>query len=126
MAPPVLRTVQDAAILLGPRFADCTAERLAAAYCDRSRALLGILVRDGSDAAVDLPVRDILSEALRLDAAGLVLAHCHPSGDPEPSAADIASTRRLHDAALGLEIRLHDHLVFADGLYRSFRAMGLL
>ena len=126
MAPPVLRTVHDAATLLGPRFAGCTAERLAAAYCDRSQGLLGILIRDGNDVAVDLPVRAILTEALRLDAAGLVLAHCHPSGDPEPSAVDIASTRRLHDAASALEIRLHDHLIFGDGVFRSFRAMGLL
>ena len=75
---------------------------------------------------VALPIRAIVADALRLDSAGLILAHCHPSGDPEPSAADIAATRRLSEMGAQLGLSLHDHLIFAGGECRSFRALGLL
>ena len=57
---------------------------------------------------------------------GWSIAHNHPSGDPSPSRADIEATRRLAEAAAALGIRLHDHLIFAGGDCRSFRALGLL
>lgn len=54
------------------------------------------------------------------------LVHNHPSGDPTPSAADCRVTARLAEVAGALDIALHDHLVFAGGDCRSFRALGLL
>ena len=54
------------------------------------------------------------------------MAHNHPSGDPRPSRADIQATRRLAETADALDIRLHDHLIFAGTDCRSFRELGLL
>ena len=71
-------------------------------------------------------MRAIFAAGLRHGAEGLVIAHNHPSGDPEPSRADIEATRRLADVAAALGIRLHDHLIFAGGECRSFRELGLL
>ncbi len=123
----IVATARAAADLLAPLFAEARGERLAVAHLDAGRRLLALdeEVGRGTD-SLTLPVRAIIAAALARRARGLVIAHNHPSGDPRPSRADIAATRRLADAAEGVGIRLHDHLVFADGDCRSFRALGLL
>jgi DNA repair protein RadC len=120
-------TAQDAAELLAPLFVDRTGELLAVLHLDAAQCLIALEERSGPGAAtVDLPMRDIFRAALGHNAFGLVIAHNHPSGDPRPSRADVAATRRLAEAAASLGIRLHDHLIFAGGACRSFREMGLL
>lgn len=59
--------------------------------------------------------RQILKQALLYDAAGLILFHTHPSGDPTPSAEDVAFTRRMAEAAEIVGVRLVDHLVLGHG-----------
>lgn len=89
----------------------------------------GVLaVRDyrGRGAAVDLPLRAIMADALRLGTQALVVAHDHPSGDPTPSRADRDATALLARVSRALGIRLHDHLIFGGGRHVSFRALGLL
>lgn len=56
--------------------------------------------------------------------AGLV--HNHPSGDPKPSAADIAITRDIVDAAAAIHVKVHDHLVIGRERVESFKSLGLL
>ena len=70
--------------------------------------------------------REVLKRALTLNAAALVAAHNHPSGDPKPSRTDIEMTRELKAAAKSLEIELHDHVVIGHGTHASFRSLGLL
>jgi DNA repair protein RadC len=53
--------------------------------------------------------------ALREGAAGLVLLHNHPSGDPTPSREDRRLTRQLADGARLLDLRLHDHIIIGNG-----------
>ncbi len=65
----------------------------------------------GTDATVDLPVRAIIADAMRLGSAGLLLAHNHPSGTLEPSQADREVTRRLEVAGKLLGIQLLDHVI---------------
>lgn len=70
--------------------------------------------------------REVVREALALNAAAVILAHNHPSGIAEPSQADEYITRRL-TSALGLvDIRVLDHLVIGDGTAVSFAERGLL
>jgi DNA repair protein RadC len=122
-----IATATDAARVLAPLFADARGERLAVAHLDAGRALLALdQPVAGGAAHVDLPIRAIIARAFDLDTKGLILAHNHPSGDPSPSRADIAATRRLAATADALGIRLFDHLIFAGGDCRSFRALGLL
>ena len=52
--------------------------------------------------------------ALLTNAAGIILAHNHPSGDPSPSAEDLAFTRRMAEAGDLIGIRLVDHLILAS------------
>lgn len=70
--------------------------------------------------------REVVKEALRVNAAAVIVAHNHPSGVAEPSDADERITGRLK-AALGLvDIRLLDHLVVGHGRVTSLASRGLL
>jgi DNA repair protein RadC len=121
-----IATASDAARLLSPALEGAGGEALVVAYLDADRRLLHIERSEGSAWSVELPTRAIAAEALRLGAAGLIVAHNHPGGDPRPSAADLDATRRLAELADSLGMRLHDHLIFARGTCRSLRALGLL
>ena len=70
--------------------------------------------------------REVFMPAIRHSAAGIILLHNHPSGDPEPSPEDHEVTRRL--AAVGelVGIRILDHVVIAEGKYVSFLERGLI
>lgn len=97
------------------------------AHLDARQKLIALTVEEpGQCDAVQLPVRAMLSTALRLGAVSLIVAHNHPSGDPTPSEADRGATRALAAAAGGVGIRIDDHLIFAGAECRSFRALGLL
>lgn len=77
--------------------------------------------------------REVFREAVHHGAAAVVCVHNHPSGDPTPSAADVAVTRQLREAARALDIALLDHLIVGQpaadpssrGFY-SFREAGVL
>jgi len=123
----IIGTARDAADLLAPVFADAQGEKLVILHLDGDRRMLALDERPvESEATAPLPLRAIIDAALRLGSEGLVIAHNHPSGDPQPSRADIEATRRLADIAADLGIRLHDHIVFAGGECCSFRELGLL
>ena len=66
--------------------------------------------------------RETFGPAVRLGAAAVVVAHVHPSGDPEPSAEDLELTRRLIDAGRLLGIPLLDHLVLGGDSFVSLRS----
>ncbi|MDP9096766.1 MAG: DNA repair protein RadC [Pseudomonadota bacterium] len=70
--------------------------------------------------------REVVKRALELNASALILAHNHPSGDPAPSADDIAMTAEIKAAATALGLVLHDHVIVGNGATLSFRAHGLL
>lgn len=70
--------------------------------------------------------REVVKEALRLNAAAVILAHPHPSGRPEPSHADRAITLQLKDALALVEVRTLDHIVVGGNDTVSFAECGLL
>jgi DNA repair protein RadC len=70
--------------------------------------------------------REVVKQALARNAAGVILAHNHPSGVAEPSLADEQVTRRLKEALALIDVRLMDHLVIGDGVCESFAERGLL
>ncbi len=78
------------------------------------------------DASLTHP-REIFKAAFLANAASIVLAHNHPSGDPAPSAEDHTVTRQLRDAGALLGIEVHDHIVLGDApRYYSFAEAGAL
>ena len=69
--------------------------------------------------------REVVKEALKHNAAVVIFAHNHPSGDPSPSDADIAITGRLKDALSLVDIRVNDHFIIGKKIV-SFAEKGLL
>src|SRR5690606_11418433 len=69
--------------------------------------------------------REVVKEALRFNAAAVIFAHPHPSGNPEPSQADRAITRQLKDALALVEVRTLDHIVVGGNDTVSFAERGL-
>jgi DNA repair protein RadC len=70
--------------------------------------------------------REVVKEALALNAAAVILAHNHPSGAAEPSRADEFLTQTLKTALALVDVRVLDHLVVAGADVRSFAELGLL
>ena len=79
-------------------------------------------VAKGGASGCGLPVREVLSAVLRHDGVAFALAHNHPGGDPIPTDADRAATRRVSDAAASVGLRLLDHVVVTDSGWRSVSA----
>jgi DNA repair protein RadC len=70
--------------------------------------------------------REVFESAIARSAAQVLLAHNHPSGDPEPSAEDIRVTAQLAEAGRILGIQITDHVVVGTSGFRSMKACGLL
>lgn len=80
----------------------------------------------GTVSEVQMYPREVVRRALEVGATELVLVHNHPSGNPEPSASDIAATRLVVDAVRPVGITVIDHLVIARGGWTSLRERGYL
>ena len=70
--------------------------------------------------------RELVKEALRLNAAAVIVSHNHPSGNPEPSAADKAMTAQLRQGLALVDVRTLDHVIVAGSRTTSFAERGLL
>ena len=92
----------------------------------RNQLLARILVSVGSLSASIVHPREVFEPAIVRGAAGVIVAHNHPSGDPEPSPEDVSVTRRLADAGSLLGIELLDHVVVAERGYVSLKQRGHL
>jgi DNA repair protein RadC len=68
----------------------------------------------------------LFRQAILAGAAGVILYHNHPSGDPEPSPEDLATTQRFAAAGREIGIEVKDHLVIGRGRVVSFHERGLL
>lgn len=102
-------------------------ETLRTLYLDtQNRLLKDELVTPGLLDCAQLHMREVIKRALELDAASIILAHNHPSGDPAPSEKDVEVTRMLGWLANSVGLVLHDHLIIAAGGWYSFREQGLL
>jgi DNA repair protein RadC len=70
--------------------------------------------------------RELVKEALRLNAAAVIVSHNHPSGNSEPSGADKALTQRLKESLVLVDVRTLDHIIVAGGNITSFAERGLI
>ena len=101
-------------------------EVFAALYLDtRHRALGFEELFQGSIDGAEVHPRVLVERALAHGAAAVIVGHNHPSGNPEPSAADRAVTQRLKQALALVDVRLLDHFVVGDGAPVSMAARGV-
>jgi len=112
---------------LTARLATREHETFTVIYLDNRHRLIACddLFRGTIDGASVHP-REVVKEALRHNAAAVILAHNHPSGVAEPSQADELITRRLREALALVDIRVLDHLIVAGAETLSFAERGLL
>ncbi|WP_239017002.1 RadC family protein [Sphingomonas ginkgonis] len=80
----------------------------------------------GSIDEASVHVREVISRAIALGAAAIILVHNHPSGDPTPSQADIRLTRDIIDAGRHMKVTVHDHVIVGATGRTSLRGLGLI
>jgi DNA repair protein RadC len=122
-----IRTSAEVYAAFRARFEAADREEFLALFLDGKNRVQGFhVVSVGSLTASLVHPREVFKAAILSNAAALIVVHGHPSGNPEPSAEDVAITRRLKEAGELLGIGLLDHVVIGDGRYVSFADEGLL
>jgi DNA repair protein RadC len=124
---PSFRTPEESARYLLPRYSCRPTETFGLLCLDvRQRLKREVVVSVGCLTSSLVHPREVFQEAIVSRAAALVLFHNHPSGDPEPSAEDLALTRRLVSAGTLLGIQVLDHLILGAARCVSLKERGAL
>jgi DNA repair protein RadC len=122
---PRLRNPREIARYLLPQFGASPVEQFGVLMLDTKHHVVRVkIVSIGSLDQTVVHPREVFREAAAASAAAIVLFHNHPSGDPTPSADDIALTRRLADAGEIMGIDVLDHLVLSPQQYFSMHEAG--
>ena len=129
LRPPAarIRGPEDVVRHVGARLRDLAVEEFHVLALDtQSRVLRDITVTRGLlDSSLVHP-REVFRPAIAEAAAGVILVHNHPSGDPTPSAEDRAVTRQLVAAGQLLDLPVYDHIILAGDRHTSLATAGLL
>jgi len=122
-----IRSPADTESFLKARMQHLDHELFCCLYLDNRHRVLRFdeLFRGTIDGTSVYP-REVVKEALAVNAAAVILAHNHPSGVAEPSQADERITKRLKSALDLVDIRLLDHLIVGEGAATSLASRGLL
>ena len=110
-----------------PLFRDLKKEVFKVILLNRANRLIReVPVSEGTlDASIVHP-RDVFKEAILEPAAGVILIHNHPSGNPAPSEEDLRITKQLVEAGRLLGIKVYDHIILAGDHYQSLADEGLM
>ena len=123
----VLDTPDAAARALAPHLAHRDREALVVALLTRKQRLIAVTpIYAGQVAGVSVRIGELFTDALRRNAAAIVLGHNHPSGDPEPSADDLRTTRDAVAAGRLLGVSVVDHVIIGAGRHVSLRERGVM
>lgn len=93
---------------------------------NRHRLIVDAPMFNGTIDGASVHPREIVRDVIRHNAAAVILAHNHPSGNPEPSQADELITSRIRDALALIDVRVLDHVVVAGISAVSFAERGLI
>ena len=122
---PTVRSPKDVESLLMDRLSPLDREHLVCVLLDTKNGVLASpTVSVGTLTTSLVHPREVFKPAIRASAAGVVLAHNHPTGDPRPSPEDVAVTKRISEAGETIGIEVHDHVVFGDGRTYSLKEHG--
>jgi DNA repair protein RadC len=123
---PQIKTPADAAQMLMLHMGLLDQEEVRTLLLDtRNRVMASHMIYKGSLNSASMRTCEVFKEAVRSNAAAIIIAHNHPSGDPSPSAEDIAVTKHLVGAGKLLDIEVLDHIVIAHNRYVSLKERGL-
>ena len=125
-ARPRITSPADAADMIRYEMSALEQERLRVLYLKTRNIVLGMDdLYQGSINASQVRIAEVFKAAIRKNAAAIIIAHNHPSGDPTPSPDDIAITRVIVKAGQLLEIQVLDHLIIGMGRFVSLKERGL-
>ena len=125
--PPSINTPQDIHDLLGPEMSALAQEQLRVLLLDRKNRVLGQrVVYQGNVFSSMVRAAEVFRAAVVESVPAVIVAHNHPSGDPDPSPEDILITRKLKQAADLLDIELLDHIVIGGKNHVSLKQRGLM
>jgi DNA repair protein RadC len=127
--PPVqrIREPEDVVRLFAGRLRDLQVEEFHLLALDsQSQVLREVLVTRGLLNSSLVHPREVFRAAIAEAAAGIIVVHNHPSGDPTPSAEDRAVTQQLAAAGRLLDLPVYDHVIIAGDRFVSFATAGLL
>jgi DNA repair protein RadC len=123
---PTVSSPSAAAALLQYEMGGLEQEHLRTILLDARNRLIRVHeVYRGSLTTSLIRTGEVFREAIRMSAAGMIVAHNHPSGDPSPSPEDLAVTRNLIEAGRLLDIPVLDHIVIGRNRFVSMREQGL-
>lgn len=124
---PLIKSPADAANLVLYELSGLDQEHLFVIMLDTRNRLLGkpVEVYRGSLNTSLIRVAEVFREAVKVNAAGVIVVHNHPSGDPSPSPEDVAVTRSIIEAGKLLDIDVLDHLVIGQQKFVSLKDRGL-
>ncbi len=121
-----VKSPHDIAAVFMLEMAHLDQEQLRVACLNTKNRLQKIhMVYQGSLNTSMIRVGEIYKEPLRLNSAAIIVAHNHPSGEPEPSLEDVLVTREIVQAGKLLDVDCLDHLVIGQGKWVSMREKGL-
>jgi len=124
---PRIREPADVSRLMGPKLRDLPVEEFHLLALDsQSQVLRDVLITRGLLNSSLVHPREVFRAAIAEAAAGIIVVHNHPSGDPTPSAEDRAVTRQLAEAGRLLDLPVYDHVIVAGDRFVSFASTGLL
>ncbi len=122
----VVRSPEDIANLLLSEMGLLEQEHLRVVLLNQRNQVLAVPeVYRGSVNTSLIRIAEVFREAIRQNCPAVVLVHNHPSGDPTPSADDIAMTKQAVEAGKLLDIEVLDHVVIGQGRYLSLKEQGL-
>jgi DNA repair protein RadC len=126
-ALPRIRAPEDVVRCVGPRLRDLPVEEFHLLALDsQSQVTRDVLITRGLLNSSLVHPREVFRAAIAEAAAGIILVHNHPSGDPTPSADDQAVTKQLVAAGELLDVPVYDHVIVAGDRFMSFATRGLL
>ena len=123
--PVRITTPHDVVDLLKPMFSELDREAFVVVVLDVKHRVIGVNIVSIGDLNGTLAhPREVYKPAILLNAGAIIVAHNHPSGDPEPSREDRELTARLGSAGKLLGIPLLDSIIIAENGYVSLRERG--
>jgi len=123
---PSIHSPADIAALVQYEMSALEQEELRVILLDTRNSVMDVVtVYKGSLNSSQVRVGELFKEAIRRNAAAVILIHNHPSGDPTPSPDDVAVTRAIVEVGKLLDIEVLDHLVIGAGRYISLKERGL-
>lgn len=122
-----VRSSKDAYSLMKPVMNGLEVEECWCIFLNQSLNVTAkVRISKGGFSSTQVDVRVILKSALKYNATAMVLIHNHPSGNPKPSVDDDRLTQAISQAGKLMNIRLTDHVIYADGDYYSYADEGRL